>query len=184
MNIEQFNAFRERVHESGVIFYFNGYLSQTIIAAIGDALRSKLESDDGRGPTTRKVFSVFVEMMQNIVHYSDEAMRQPSAGGLSFGTVAVGRKGEKYFIACGNPVRNEHVDRIRAKLDAISAMSRDEIKTLYKRKLREENEATSKGAGLGFLTVARDASEPIDYFFATHPDDAERLSFFYLKASI
>ena len=46
--------------------------------------------------------------------------------------------------------------------------------------LRNETEATSKGAGLGFLTVARDASEPIEFHFDDQPDG--KTAMFYLKA--
>lgn len=183
MNLEQFNQFRQEVTNGGVIFFFNGYLSQTVIAAIGDALRHKLAQEDGNRAQTRKVFSTFIEMMQNVINYSDDAI---AAGGsaLSHGAVAVGRRQGHYFITCGNPVRCEHVERIRAKLAVIDAMSHDEIKQRYKEKLRQESEATSKGAGLGFLTVARDASAPIEYSFAPLAEAPDTLCFFYLKATI
>jgi hypothetical protein len=64
-------------------------------------------------------------------------------------------------------------------------MSADEIKAEYKRKLRtDERDDNSKGAGLGFLTLARDASEPIEYQFEPFPGGLPGLSFFYLKAII
>lgn len=101
------------------------------------------------------------------------------------GNVAVGRKNDRYYIVSGNTVATSHVERLQEKLEAIRAMPLDEIKAEYKRKLRtDEQDDNSKGAGLGFLTVARDASEPIEFFFEAIPGSGNALSFFYLKATV
>jgi len=62
-------------------------------------------------------------------------------------------------------------------------MTMEEIKSAYKKALRDETPADSKGAGLGFLTMARDASEPLEFEFvkdAHHPD----ATIFCIKAII
>lgn len=183
MNLEMFKAFRQFVGEQGVLFYYNGYLSQPIVAAMGETLRSKLETEDGSSKLARKVFSAFIEMMQNIIHYADDDVAAGEA--VPYGNVAVGRVGERYYIVSGNAVANAHVERLRVKLDAIRAMSGDEIRAEYRRKLRtDEQDDNSKGAGLGFLTVARETSEPIEYLFEPFPGAANALSFFYLKATV
>jgi len=184
VHIEMYKAFRQFVTEQGVVFYYNGHLSQPIISAMGEALRSKLEVEDGSSKITRKVFSTFIEMMQNIVHYAhgnpdDEQEPAP------FGNVAVGRRGDHYYIVSGNAVASGHVDRLKAKLESIRTMSVEEIKAEYKRKLHsEEEDEASKGAGLGLLTVARDVSSPIEYLFEPYPGAVASLSYFYLKAVI
>lgn len=183
MHIDIFKPFRQFVTEQGMLFYYNGYLSQPIVTAMGEALRNKLEAEDGSSKVTRKVFSTFVEMMQNIIHYANGDPADASHP-VPFGNVALGRHGDHYYIVSGNAVASEHVDRLKQKLDAIRLMSSEEIKAEYKRKLRtDERDDNSKGAGLGFLTLARDASEPIEYLFEPYPGIGS-LSFFYLKATI
>jgi hypothetical protein len=188
MDIEIFKGYRQFVTEQGVLFYYDGYLSQAIITAMGEALRGKLEVEDSANRATRKVFSTFVEMMQNIIHYTDAAPAgDASAMPMPCGNVAVGRQNDHYYIVSGNTVASSHVDRLKAKLEAIRAMPLDEIKAEYKRKLRtgsDEQDENSKGAGLGFLTVARDASEPIEFLFEPIVGSGNSLSFFYLKATV
>lgn len=186
MNIEIFKGYRQFVTEQGVLFYYDGFLSQPIVAAMSEALRCKLEAEDNSSKATRKVFSTFVEMMQNIIHYTDADPGVNHTAAI-FGNVAIGRKNNRYYIVSGNTVATSHVDRLQTKLEIIRAMSSDEIKAEYKRKLRtgaEEQDDNSKGAGLGFLTVARDASEPIEFLFEPIPGSSNTLSFFYLKATI
>lgn len=179
MNLEIFKAFRQFVGEQGVLFYYNGYLSQPIVAAMGETLRSRLEVEDNSSRAARKVFSTFVEMMQNILHYADD-----DAGEVPFGNVAVGRMPDGYYIVSGNTIASLHIPRLSEKLEGLRAMSSEEIRAEYKRRLRtDERDENSQGAGLGFLTVAREASQPIDYLFEPLPGSSS-LSFFYLKAII
>ncbi len=53
-------------------------------------------------------------------------------------------------------------------------MTLDEIKQAYKQTLRAEAPEGSKGAGLGFLTMARDASAPLEYNFQPIDTDPDR----------
>ncbi|MGC6638152.1 DUF6272 family protein, partial [Escherichia coli] len=53
-----------------LVFYYVGYFSQTIIAAMAEAVKLRAEHTGALAQTRRKLFSSFIEMAQNIVHYS------------------------------------------------------------------------------------------------------------------
>ncbi|ARU31261.1 hypothetical protein CAP31_05895 [Sulfuriferula sp. AH1] len=183
MHIDVFSAFRENADRNGILFYYSGSLSQNVIGAMGDALKQRLESQDAKGSTSRKLFSSFIEMVQNAIHYSPD---DPDSNGDKVGSIAVGKRDEKYFIMCGNLVQKQHVGRIREKLEPLKRMSLDEIKQAYRAQLKNDqnDDAVSKGAGLGFLTLARDSTEPIEYALIDAPGHENKLSCFYLKAII
>ncbi len=100
----------------------------------------------------------------------------------------MGQAEESYWIACGNLVPSEQVERINSKLTTIRSMSLAEIKAAYREQLaNDEHESTddiSKGAGLGLLTIARDSRQPLEFEFAPHQQSAGRYSYFYLKTVI
>lgn len=180
-----FQAFDDEKLRAGVLFYYTGYLSQNVIGAMGDTLRHRMEAQGTKGAITRKVFSTFVEMAQNILNYSADADRSDDKQ-YSKGGVAIGQIEDRFYIICGNHIDRAYQDRVRAKLESIRAMSPEEIKQAYKQQLRNDDndeDELSKGAGLGFLTVARDASEPIEFCFIEHELPAEKVGF-YLKAII
>lgn len=184
MDLEGFNEFRDAAHKQGILFFYSGYFSQNIIAAMADAVRHRLESQAAKGSTTRRVFSTFIEMAQNVIHYSADHLTDEKAVDheMRFGTVTLGRQDESYFVVCGNLVPQHAVSRLSEKLDSIRKMSSEEIKAAYKETLRAEGEASSKGAGLGLMTLARDSTQPIEYSFVNLPEDGN--AFFYLKAII
>lgn len=187
MQFDIFNAIRDDSLQNGVLFYYSGFLSNNVIAAMGDTLRNALNAQGSKGSTTRKVFSTFVELAQNVLNYADEIQAGPDGSVLSRGAVTIGVVGEHYFIICGNDIDNEYAHRVKERLEALRAMSPDEIKRAYKQQLRSPStdpESNSKGAGLGLLTVARDASAPIEYCLVDDHDSPHGKVSFYLKAII
>lgn len=182
MQLDLFSAFRNSADFNGVLFYYNGDLSQNVIATMGDALKQRLESQDTSGPKARKLFSSFIEMVQNALHYSPSV---PGSDGQKVGAVAVGKQGEKFYIVCGNLVEIQHIERIREKIEPLRNMTLDQIKQAYREQLKSDHssDTVSKGAGLGFLTLARDASEPIEYSLVDMPENAD-VAYFYLKAIV
>ncbi|MEZ5828988.1 MAG: SiaB family protein kinase [Hyphomicrobiales bacterium] len=180
---------RSTLHSQGVIFAYSGYVTEPVLSGVGEALKQKLTIDDADTKTLRSVFAIFVEQMQNIIRYSAEKAEQPlppasEKGALKeirYGILTIGREGDDYVVCAGNLIRRADVARLRERLNQIKGMNKAELKALYKEKLRSEPEAGSKGAGLGFMEIARRATRPIEFDFAEV--DADH-SFFALKATI
>jgi len=184
MKMSAFDTFRDIASSHGVVFYYEGEFSANVIAAMGDAVKNKIEQDADGSKKKRKIFSTFIEMAQNVAHYAPGASESASAG---YGALAVGKAGERYYIASGNYVEARHVARMREKLDPLRSMTLDEIKQAYRAQLRNDEhtqDAVSKGAGLGFLTVARDAAEPIEFSITESTEHNGLFAYFFLRAVI
>lgn len=167
MLYKEFSDFYEVARKRHIIFFYVGYFSQHVVAAISETIKARLDTAGAAGPTRRRIFSSFVEMSQNIMHYSSDTLtpHEHSDNQMRRGSFCIGMKGDSFFLLCANPVDSANVERIRSRLEPLHTMSMDEIKSAYKKALREETPADSKGAGLGFLTMARDASEPLEFEF-------------------
>lgn len=182
----KYGSFSSVAREHQVIFYYVGYFSQHIVAAMADAVKLQLEVAGVAGPTRRKLFSSFIEMAQNIIHYSADALTPPSQpdGELRHGSVCIRREADgRFLLLCANPIEAGMADELRHKLDRLRSMTLDEIKQAYRQTLREDTPQGSKGAGMGFLTVARDASAPLEFDFDP-AQGAAGAPVFYLKAAI
>ena len=84
--------------------------------------------------------------------------------------------------------RSAHIARLSEKLDAVRSMSLEDIRKTYREQLHnpqhEHSDAISKGAGLGWLTIARDAKQPLQYSFASDPTSNGASAFFFAKAVV
>ncbi|MEY6431533.1 SiaB family protein kinase [Thioalkalicoccus limnaeus] len=166
----------------GLIFFYVGYFSQNIINAIGDAVRLRLEYSEMPGGLRRRIFSIFIEMAQNVVRYSsDQLVSGPQQNELRAGSVCITQENGRFLIICKNPVTQDWAERLRPVLEELRLMSVEEIKRSYREQLRKELPADSVGAGLGLLTIARDSDGPIE--FALEPDPTGEL-LFTLKATL
>ena len=184
--------FREHLREQGITFCYSGYMTEQILTGIGDAIKQKLEVEEADRKTARSVFSVFVEQVQNVIRYSAEReVKEPSAEhkpgesdqdtSLRYGVLTVGRTDEKYFIACGNFVEQKDVERLRSSLAHIQGLNKNGLKALYKEILSGETPEGSKGAGVGFVDIARRATHGFEFDF-TELNDGR--SYFCLKAYV
>lgn len=182
---EQYREFCELARQKHVIFYYVGYFSQNIVTAMAEAVRLRLEQCGTAGPTRRRLFSSFVEMAQNIIHYSADALTPPAQTQheLRHGSVCIGVDAEgRYFLLCANPVDGGVAQLLRERLQTLRAMTLEQIKASYRETLRAETPEDSKGAGMGLLTMARDASEPLEFEFQPTEDPATAM--FFLKTTI
>ncbi|QJP71173.1 SiaB family protein kinase [Burkholderia glumae] len=183
--LDQDSAFFDLAQRRNVLFYHKGFFSHNIVAAMSEVVKLQLEVAGVTGPTRRKLFSSFVELSQNIVHYSSNALHagEDGRGDVREGAVCISQNGEHYVMWCVNPMATSQVENLRAKLEPLRNMSVEEIKQAYKITLRAETPEDSKGAGLGFLTMARDASAPLELAF--HPRAGESgITLFCLMAII
>ena len=185
MLYEEFNDFWDVARKRNIIFFYVGYFSQHVVAAISETIKARLDTAGAAGPTRRRIFSSFVEMSQNIMHYSSDTLTPHEASDKQMrrGSFCIGTRGDSFFLLCANPVDSASVEGIRGRLEPLHTMSMEEIKSAYKKALRDETPADSKGAGLGFLTMARDASEPLEFEFVQDSQQPDT-TVFCIKAII
>jgi len=183
MKFDKINELRELADKEGVVFFYNGYFSQKVLLAVGDTIKQKFKSEEEDRMTSKKVFSVFVEQVQNIIRYSDDSLTgEQEEDEVRAGMVVIGKEPakEKYYVACANYISPRNGERLKENLEALKEMDREAIKKAYRQKLREEDDE-SKGAGLGFLEIAKTASEPVEFLF--RPEE-EGKTLFLFKAYI
>jgi len=70
---------------------------------------------------------------------------------------------EKITISSENAVTPEMANKMTAKLDEYNSLNTDELKTLYKQKLKEESPEDSTGGGIGSIEILRTSKNPVIY---------------------
>ena len=181
--LDNLYKFKQELNQRGIFFCFSGPLSQDLLVEIGDTLRNKMAQEEASSSTILKVFSMFVEQAQNIIHYSAERipLDTPDQTTLSSGIIVVGYEDQRYYVLCGNLIDNEAVSTLREQLTKLQQMNKDELKRYYKEQRKQEAHESSKGAGLGFIELARQSITPVEFNFQQVDNN---YSFFSLKTAI
>ena len=174
--LEDLHQLKKDLDMEGIVFAFSGPMSHEIVEGIGGTLRNKMNEDAIDKTLSSKIFSIFVEQVQNVINYSTE--KNPQESDMSYGIVVVGKQDNKYFVMGGNRMNTESVEPMRKNLNHLKSLDKEELKQLYKKRRKEGSEVTSKGAGIGFIEMARKSSEPLEFRFDKLDDKNE---FFTIK---
>ncbi len=172
-------SYKSSLDRDGVIFTFCGPISHDIVEGVGVTLKSQLAGSQVKQTTAMKVFAVFIEQVQNVINYSQE--RNDFDSEMGMGIIVVGKNEEKYFIIGGNKIKTSKVTVLEENLTELVAMDKDELKAFYKKRRKSNTSEDSKGAGIGFIEMARKASEPLVFSFEKVDDE---YSFFSIEADI
>jgi hypothetical protein len=187
VDIKAFEDFQDSAENAGLVYYYSGHFDEEVRRSLSGSLKERLAQESAAGAIKRKLFSTFMEMAQNVLHYGGCVEVAGNAKSKP-GAIALGRDDNSYWIVCANLVLTDHVSRITEKLSALQQMSIAEIKAAYREQLANDAhdalDTLSKGAGLGFLTIARDSAHPIEYKFLSDQASEGRLAYFYIKAFV
>jgi hypothetical protein len=173
--------FREKLDEQGAVLTYCGFVSETMLTALGETLKRRMAEQEPDPNVTKRVFSIFIEQVQNVMRYSEERTAGDEERPLGAGLIMVGSRDGGYFVVCGNFIDAARADRLKDRLDRLATLDKDGLRQLYREKLREPPEEESMGATIGLIEIARRSSRPIEFDFCPSRGDA---SFFCLKAYV
>jgi len=187
-SLDQIHAIQKTFDEQDIVFCYSGYITEDVLLGMGGAIKKKLGMVQMDRKAARSVFAIFVEGAQNVIRYSQAVLQEEGGDDedvLRHGLLAVGRttegegEGDGYFVCCGNLVHRSDIDSLEQQLNHIKSLDADGLKAFYKETLRQEAPENSKGAGVGFIDIARRAQGGLEFGFKDVDDD---YSYFYLKA--
>lgn len=183
--IKKFYDIRDGFFDHDLFLTFSGPMSQDLMVEMGEILKTKMKLEGASLPTILKAFSILVELNQNIIHYSSEIITtqqlNDSEAEAGCGIIAIGNENNHYFILSGNVIKRDSTERLKGIINQLNEMDEETLKKLYKKKRKQDPDVDSKGAGLGFIEVARKTSGPMEYDFSEIDDQH---AFFSLKAVI
>ena len=130
MEFGRFHQFSQLLLKDEFVLSYSGYVSEDILQAVGDTLRERLNDHVSDSHQIRNVFSVFVELMQNIIRYGDDGP-QPTMVNTddkpSFGIVLVSENEGSLSVMTGNFVTDEEANELSEKLTILSQYDSDDI---------------------------------------------------------
>ena len=176
----------EMLNKKKITLVYSGPLWSEGIGVIAGTLKKRLEFDKIPLSTSQEVFSVFVEQMNNMLMYSVEKENFTSADNTTEespkGTFLLGKEGDAFFIQTGNIMRTESVALVKNRIDYLNTLDKKTLRKFYKEQMHSnDNNPESKGAGLGFIEIARRISSKIIYSFIPC---GENQTFFTLYVTI
>jgi len=127
-----------------------------------EKLKNDLDAHDIRKVLKKRVYSIMVECVENILKY------KLIGGGSDIDPYIKLEKGSNnYLITAGNGILNEKVGPLEQKLKKISAQDKEGLQKMYEDQINKEELEMNTSAGLGLITIGIKADGNINYSFTS-----------------
>jgi hypothetical protein len=161
------STLRQTVTKEGVFFAFYGALSQPFMNFFIDTVTKQFEQSHVDKKIYKSLIIIAIEQVQNIMNYSQELSSASPNQCSSLGMIALGFDAatKRYYVNGSNEIKKEDQAKITNKIEHINALDSKEQRRLLREKLKSGEDAHHKGAGVGFVEMAKRASGALEYSF-------------------
>lgn len=168
------------MERKNIMLSFKGDMSTDLLTSILQLIENKLDRFGESPKVKKRMFNILVECLQNLHHHIDIPRNINSENTPSI-IVMVAKNVTGYSIITGNFIFEDNADVLKSRLEEINAMSKDEIKQLYKSVLADGKMSEKGGGGLGMIDIARRSGEKLDFGFVPFENGS---SFFSLNVKV
>lgn len=146
-----------------IIFSFKGVITQEILADLGEIIKNHISDFKYRPLVVKRVFSIFIEVAQNILHHSAEKVTLGPHGERGSGIVMVVEHDHYFEIVSGNLISNSSSKSIEESCKLIHSLDKKALREAFRQKINSPVGEGAKGAGLGLLEIARKSENKVDF---------------------
>lgn len=147
-------------NKPSVLICYHGPVNTAILHEISKDIKEKFPQDTFLG---KRMFSIYIELAQNILYYSAEKNLLNSQLD-SVGTILLKQTDKRYIFSCGNLVENQYIDELIDNCEEINHTLRNDrskLREAKRQQLQSKPKARSKGAGIGLIQVALTSRNPL-----------------------
>jgi Family of unknown function (DUF6272) len=143
-----------------ILMQYFGELSQGTSYALTNKIEKLLESEGDAKGIVKRVFSIFVESLQNIRVHSPK-----DTDGNQFAFFIIAQSKTQYACLIGNLIPDSSKDFLIKRIEEINSLNKEDLKNLYLNTMTNGVISEKGGAGLGIITVAMKSGNKISYDF-------------------
>jgi hypothetical protein len=147
---------------NNIYLIWSGHITPDVGKEVLSFTETKLAEEDVDAHLRKRVFSILVEILENVAKYSPG--REPEE---KFGMpVAMIRMLDKeYALTTGNLILNSKVDHLREKLDIINTYDKVGLKELFRKSLSGQSISDDSTGNMGLIDMARKSGSKLEYRF-------------------
>ncbi len=155
--------------EGKVLYSYLGPVSEEIISSVLDRIEDSLKKEEVLTKTYKKIYHISVEALQNLYHHSDSPDKTKNRIENNVVYILKTDIDEKenniYKIITGNFINKSNTRMLKERIDQLNFLNKDEIKTLYKLILNNDEFSEKGGGGLGMIDLVKRSGNSLSYNF-------------------
>ena len=172
-SIEDIKEIHQKLEEENILINFNGKFNRDNILSLLSVIKGQMNVT----VSSRKVYNIMVEMLQNISKHSGNIIGEKQNRGIFF----LSKKDDYFILTSGNYVTDDDKPILISKIDKINSMSKEELHNYFNDVLLDFKKPDAQKTGLGFIDMVLKSGNKLKYNFIK---TSGNLIFFTLQATI
>ncbi len=123
---------------------------------------TKLREEEVNAGTQRRVFSILVEVLENIAKYSAGKSAEQKYG-MPVAIIKM-EKGQ-FVITTGNLIENGNIAPLEKNIKLVNSYDRKGLKDLYRKRLSQQDDYSESTGNMGLIDIARKSGNELIYSF-------------------
>lgn len=168
--------YHNQLQSKSIVLAYKGKMSDDLLDCILAMVEDKLSLVEPQMSLRRKVYTIIVEVLQNIYHHRDKSEPIPvELEDIDAVVFMLGKTDNGYTVVTGNYLPKLEVESLRGRIDFVNSLSPEELKAKYREALNNNQMTAKGGAGLGIIDIAKRSGEKLEYDF--RPTDTSHTYF-------
>ncbi len=163
---------------NGISLVYIGKFNHQVTKMFTGLYEQEMETFDEDKKMKKRVYHILVEILQNMQKHSNQMSENFLLGS---GLFMVGKIEDTYYIITANKIEKRNIPELVQAIEQVNACTKDELRILHKKQLKDGKITKKGGAGLGLIEIARKTGEKIEYMFLPYNNTD---NYFVLKVEI
>lgn len=148
------------LEKDNILIYYKGPFLDVVLASIGKKINGIIIDNP---LLNKKIFSIFIELAQNIAYYSEDRDHNPEKEkSFGKGTFVISDNSNHYTLTSANLIKKGWGQEVMDKCAKINELNSEELRK-WKRELRNQPMREGQlGANVGLIDIALKAGSKLD----------------------
>ena len=177
-NSEAVSQLERLMAENDVFMIWSGHVTPDVGGGVLTFTETKLSEEDIEANIRRRVFSILVEILENVAKYSPGRECEEKFG---MPVAMIRYENNNFLLSTGNLILNSQIDNLKEKLETVNRYDKVGLKELFRESLSEQDISSNSTGNMGLIDMARKSGSKLIYQFETVNDN---YSYFTLSIRI
>jgi hypothetical protein len=159
---ETVSQLERMMSENNVYLLWSGHISQDVGKEVLSFTETKLAEEDIESNIRKRVFSILVEILENVSRYSPGRGAEEQFG---MPLAMIRMDNNEYSLTTGNLIQNASVEDLKGKLEIINTYDKVGLKELFRKSLAGQNITSDSTGNMGLIDMARKSGSKLEYEF-------------------
>ena len=155
----------DSLKRADILLSYCGTLDRNVLQAILNIAKNRLAFINEKPETVNRVYEAINETLENTIIHSNYTEDENSVFMPLKNIFLITKNADHYSVASGNFIKPKRESSLKAVLDKVNSLTKEELKQAYQQALNKSELSPIDSAEIGFIDMALKSDSKLEYAF-------------------